>query len=237
MLHGFGGTSHAFDGVIAALGSERYTPLALDLPGHGSVGAKTPIDFEDCVEHVLAASPERFALCGYSLGGRIAQHVALAAPQRVQRLVLVSTSPGIEDETARRERVEADEQLARKLEDGPFERFIARWRSQPLFADDPSPVRELASADHRRNDPLALAAALRGLSTGRMAPLWESLPRLRMPVTLLAGERDAKYVAIARRMAELLPHAELRIVPGGHSLLLESPRAVAGAIRLTPAGR
>lgn len=230
MLHGFAGTAHAFDGVIAALPSERYTPLALDLPGHGSARAQTSIGFDGCVEQVLAASPSRFTLCGYSLGGRIVQQIALAAPERVTRLVLVSTSPGIEDETARRERVEADERLARDLEDAPFARFIERWRSQPLFAEDPPAVRELASADHRRNDAKALAAAMRGLSTGRMTPLWGRLPELTMPVTLLAGERDTKYVAIAKRMAGLLPDAELRVVPGGHSLLLESPRAVADAI-------
>lgn len=234
MLHGFAGTAHAFDGVIAALPSERYTPLALDLPGHGSARAQTSIGFDGCVEQVLAASPSRFTLCGYSLGGRIVQQVALAAPERVTRLVLISTSPGIEDETARRERVEADERLARDLEDAPFERFIERWRSQPLFADDPPAVRELASVDHRRNDPTSLAAALRGLGTGRMAPLWDRLHELAMPVTVLAGERDAKYVAIARRMAELLPRAELRIVAGGHSLLLENPEAVAAAICAMP---
>jgi 2-succinyl-6-hydroxy-2,4-cyclohexadiene-1-carboxylate synthase len=233
MLHGFAGTARAFDGVIAALHPERYSPLALNLLGHGSA-SRGPITFEDCVERVLAVSPPRFALCGYSLGGRIAQQLALAAPERIERLVLVSTSPGIEDEQARRERIESDEQLARELEQSPFERFIERWRSQPLFAADPPEVRELASADHRRNDPLALASAMRGLSTGRMAPLWERLPQLALPVMLLAGERDTKYVAIAQRMAALLPDAELRILAGGHSLLLESPRAVADAIAAAP---
>src|ERR1700728_4014819 len=96
LLHGFGNTHRAWDGVIAALDRERYRPLALDLPGHGEAAdAERRITFAGCVEHVLARSPERFALCGYSLGGRVALHVALAAPERVSRLVLVSTSAGI----------------------------------------------------------------------------------------------------------------------------------------------
>jgi 2-succinyl-6-hydroxy-2,4-cyclohexadiene-1-carboxylate synthase len=96
LLHGFGGTRRAWDGVIERLPPEPYRPLALDLPGHGEYADATPpISFAGCVEHVLARAPERFALCGYSLGGRIALHVALTAPERVSRLVLVSTTAGI----------------------------------------------------------------------------------------------------------------------------------------------
>ena len=92
LLHGFGGTHHAWDGVVAHLDAQRYRPLALDLPGHGTAaGVGGPVTFDDCVEHVLANSPERFALCGYSFGGRIALQTAFAAPDRVARLVLVST--------------------------------------------------------------------------------------------------------------------------------------------------
>ena len=78
-----------------ALDPERYRPLALDLPGHGEAAdARGPITFAGCVEQVLARGPERFALCGYSLGGRVALHVALAAPERVSRLVLIVRQPG-----------------------------------------------------------------------------------------------------------------------------------------------
>jgi pimeloyl-ACP methyl ester carboxylesterase len=64
-----------------------------------------------------------------------------------------------------------------------------------------------------------------------MAPLWERLGELRMPVLVLAGERDAKFTALARRLAAALPAARLRLVPGaGHALPLEAPAAVAAAI-------
>ena len=65
-----------------------------------------------------------------------------------------------------------------------------------------------------------------------MAPLWDRLGELTMPATVLAGERDTKFVALAERLAAALPHAELVAVPGaGHRLALEAPGAVAGAIR------
>jgi 2-succinyl-6-hydroxy-2,4-cyclohexadiene-1-carboxylate synthase len=231
LLHGFSGTRRAWDGVVALLDTQRYRPLALDLPGHGqAAGAERPITFAGCVAAVLAAAPERFTLCGYSLGARIALHVALAAPQRVRRLVLVSASAGIEDAGERAARREADARLAQELREIPFEQFIERWRAQPLFAQDPPEVGRLAREDQRRNQPDALADALRGIGTGEMRPLWDRLGELPMPVTLLAGERDLKYVGLARRMHGLLPDAELSVVPGGHALALENPRAVASAL-------
>ena len=234
LLHGFAGTRRAWDGVIAALDSESYRPRALDLPGHGAHAASAPISFASCAEDVLAASPPHFTLCGYSLGGRVALHVALSAPQRVRRLVLVSTSPGIEDAGERAARRASDEALAEDLERAPYGDFIERWRSQPLFADEPPRVRALARADHRRNRPRALAAALRGLGAGAMQPLWNRLGELAMPVCVLVGERDAKYRRIGTRMAALLPRGELHILSGGHGLVLESPAELAAAIESPP---
>jgi 2-succinyl-6-hydroxy-2,4-cyclohexadiene-1-carboxylate synthase len=231
MLHGFSGTRHAWDGVSARLDLQRYRPLALDLPGHGeAIAADAPISFESCVAAVLATSPPRFALCGYSLGGRVALHVALAAPGRVSRLVLVSCSPGIEDEIERAERRVSDERWASELESAPFEQFIDRWRTQPLFVEDPPAAGELAREDQRRNDPHALAAVMRGIGTGGMTPLWTRLGELKMPTTFVAGARDAKFRAIGERVVAALPDAKLVVIPGGHGLPLESPAELAEAI-------
>jgi 2-succinyl-6-hydroxy-2,4-cyclohexadiene-1-carboxylate synthase len=245
LLHGFAGTRRTWDGVVARLDPERYTPVALDLPGHGDytgrrAGTKAqgepgeaPIAFAACVEHVLANSPPRFTLCGYSLGGRVGLNVALTAPERVSRLVLVSSTAGIADEAERTARRAADEALAEDLETRPFAEFMDRWEAQPVFAEDPPEVHAAMRAQQRRNDPRALAAVLRGIGTGAMEPLWDRLAELAMPVTILVGERDTKFHAPGSRMAELLPEAELRIVPGGHRLPLESPQAIARAIRST----
>ncbi|HEY2200406.1 MAG TPA: alpha/beta fold hydrolase, partial [Solirubrobacteraceae bacterium] len=179
LLHGFSGTHRAWDDVVGRLRPERYLPLALDLPGHGeAASAERPITFAGCVATVLAAAPERFTLCGYSMGGRVALHVALAAPERVSRLVLVSSTAGIEDEAERAARRLADHRLADELERGGwagFDSFIERWRTQPLFARDPPEVGAMAREEMRRNDPDALAWVLRGIGTGEMAPLWDRL--------------------------------------------------------------
>ncbi len=232
LLHGFSGTRRAWDGVLARLPAERYRALALDLPGHGERhGDPWPITFEGCVAAVLESAPERFALCGYSLGGRVALHVALAAPERVTRLVVIAANAGIDDPGERSARLAADERVAQGLEGEPFEAWIESWRTQPLFAADPSEVGELARADQRRNEPLALAAAMRGLSVGAMTPLWDRLGELTMPVTFVAGTRDEKFRAIGERFAGACPSCELLVVEGGHGLPLENPAAVAAALQ------
>lgn len=231
LLHGFSGTRHVWDGVLAHLPAERYRPLALDLPGHGEQAeAPRPITFDGCVESVLDRGPERFVLAGYSMGGRIALHVALAAPERIERLVLIGVTAGIEDEQERARRRASDGGLADDLERGSFEQFIERWRAQPLFAGEPADVSALARADQRRNRPDALAAVLRGVGTGEMRPLWDRLGELEMPVTVVVGDRDVKFQEAGRRMVELIPRAELRVVPGTHHLPLENPQAVAEAV-------
>jgi 2-succinyl-6-hydroxy-2,4-cyclohexadiene-1-carboxylate synthase len=232
LLHGFSGTRRAWDGVAALLDPERYRPLALDLPGHGELaGWESPITFAGCAEQVLASAPQRFALCGYSLGGRVALHVALAAPERLRRLVLLSTTAGIEDDAERAARRASDHRLASELESMTMPEFVSRWRAQPLFAGEPREAARLAREDQLRNRPDALARVLRGIGTGEMDPLWSRLGELTMPVTVLAGDRDRKFEAIGRRLTAALPEAELVVATGGHSLHLENPAAVAGALQ------
>jgi 2-succinyl-6-hydroxy-2,4-cyclohexadiene-1-carboxylate synthase len=232
LLHGFAGTRHGWDLVAERLHPERYRPLAIDLRGHGAARDARPITFADCVADVAAAAPERFVLCGYSLGGRVALHVALAHPDRVSRLVLVASTAGIDDPALRAERREADEKLAADAERGTIEAFAERWMHQPLFAGTPPAAAAHWRADILRNDPAALAAVLRGLGAGTMDPLWERLGELDgMPVTVIAGERDGRYAAIGRRLTGALAGARLLLVPGaGHGLPREAPQAVAAAI-------
>lgn len=230
LLHGFAGTGHAWDDVVAALDAERYTALAPDLRGHGASAQARPVSFEAVAADVLHVAPETFTLCGYSMGGRIALHVALAAPERVRRLVLASATAGIEDERARAQRREADEELAQQIERHGLEAFAVRWLAGPLFAGDPPEARRQARRDIARNDPAGLAAALRGIGTGAMQPLWDRLGELTMPALVLAGEHDAKFVALGERLAEALPNAQPVVVPGaGHALPRVAPQALAAA--------
>ena len=225
LLHGFAGTSRHWDRVLAALVPGAVEPIALEL-----AQARTPTP--DAVAEMIAArAPRRFALAGYSMGGRLALHAALAMPERVSRLVLLSSTAGIEEDEARAARRAADETLAADIERDGVEAFVERWRRVPLFAGDPPAVHAEVAQDERRCTAASLAASLRGFGPGAMAPMWERLGELAMPVAILAGARDARYAAAARRLAASIPHARLTIVPGaGHRLALEAADAVARAI-------
>jgi 2-succinyl-6-hydroxy-2,4-cyclohexadiene-1-carboxylate synthase len=230
LLHGFTQTGRSWEPAIAALG-ERYRALAPDLRGHGESAGARPVSFAAVRDDVLALAPARFALAGYSMGGRIALDLALHAPRRVSRLILVGASPGLADAQERRARRAADEALADRIEEEGIEAFAVRWSSSPLFAGQRPDVAVAAHAERLRQDPAGLAAALRGLGTGVMEPLWQRLPELTMPVSLVVGERDAKFSALAERMAAAIPSAELHVVAGaGHAVPLEAPEAVAALL-------
>ncbi len=233
LLHGFTQTGRGWDEVVRHLDGERYRALAPDIRGHGAAGAERPIDFEACVADVAGLVAGRFALAGYSQGGRLALHIALAHPDRVTRLVLVSATAGIEDDAERARRRAADEQLADWMAaEGRLMSEVAdRWGAQPLFSTQSTAVAAAARADRICNRPADLAAALRGIGTGAMAPLWKRLGELTMPVAVLAGALDRRYVALGERLADGLGRATLTVVPdAGHGLALEAPVAVAAAI-------
>ena len=231
LLHGFAGTGRAWDPVVERLDPERYTALALDLRGHGARRLVRPIALEPCVDDVLEAAPDRFTLCGYSMGGRIALHVALTAPERVERLVLVATTAGIADPEAREQRRISDVRLAAFVETLSIEAFAERWMAQPIFAGTPTAASLLWREDILRNEPRALAEVLRGLGAGALPPVWDRLGELPQPVTVLAGTRDTRYLALAEELVEALPDAQRVVVAGaGHGLPREAPDAVAAAV-------
>lgn len=230
LLHGFTQTGASWNPVATALG-ERYRAIAPDIRGHGAASDSRPIGFDACVADVAALDDAPFDLAGYSMGGRLALHVALAHPDRVRSLVLVSATAGIADDGERASRRAEDEALACEIEASTIEAFADHWSVQPLFAGQPPEVVAAARADRLRNTPAGLAAALRGIGTGAMTPLWERLGELRMPVTLIVGARDEKFRAVAISMAAALPSARVVVIPGvGHAAHLEAPGAVAGAI-------
>jgi 2-succinyl-6-hydroxy-2,4-cyclohexadiene-1-carboxylate synthase len=164
---------------------------------------------------------------GYSMGGRLCLQLALDRPATVERLVLVSASPGIADERERAARRESDERLAQDAERDGVDAFLERWLAQPLFASLP---RERAGVDERRagNTVRSLRHQLTVLGQGRQPSNWARLPELTMPVLLVVGARDTKYVDLAHRMAAAMPDGRVEVLAGaGHACHLEQPEEVA----------
>jgi len=225
LLHGFTQTRQSWRRTATAL-QGRYRAITPDLPGHGQSALRTP-SFDACTAYIRALAPaEPFTLAGYSMGGRIALNAAFSL--NLDRLILVGASPGIADAKERAERRKQDDALADRLETMDIEAFAEEWGSQPLFDGQADRVKAAAYADRLRNTPHGLAQALRGLGTGVMDPLWDRLPELTIPVTLITGERDMKFRALAEEMVARLPNATHVVIPNtGHAAHLEDPQAVA----------
>jgi 2-succinyl-6-hydroxy-2,4-cyclohexadiene-1-carboxylate synthase len=219
LLHGFTQTGRSWQPVLHALAA-RYRAIAPDLPGHGGFAERRPASFAACDAYVRVLADQPITL-----------HAALSLGPRVRRLVLVGASPGIADAAERAARAAEDAALADRIEAIGLEAFVREWGAQPLFDGMPRGIAEIAHADRMRNTAAGLAAALRGLGTGVMPPLWDRLGELTVPVELVVGERDEKFRAIAERMTAVLVAGRLHVVPGtGHAVHLEAPEAVAEVI-------
>lgn len=234
MLHGFTQTASSWGRFGQALGLAR--PLfGVDLPGHG-VAAAVRGDLRQTAEALARAArplvetpagPGRLDVLGYSMGARMALHLALAHPELLGALVLMSGTPGIVDPEARAARRRRDQALADDLERrADLEGFIERWMAAPMFAtlDPQAAGREARLA----NTCAGLASSLRLAGTGSQQPLWGALGRIRAPTLVLTGATDPRFTAIGGAMAQHLPAGTLSVVPGaGHAVHLEQPGVVA----------
>lgn len=224
LVHGFTQNAGCWGALLTDL-NHRRPVVAVDLPGHGGSSA-IEADLWRTAD-LLAATTGDADYLGYSLGGRICLHLALAHPARVRRLVLIGATAGIADDRLRAERRQADDALAERLAAEDLDTFLDRWLAQPLFATLPD---DAAGRHARRaNTTAGLVASLRTAGTGTQQPLWERLGELAMPVLLVAGALDTRFAATATAMAEAIGgRAEVALVPGaGHACHLERPADVA----------
>lgn len=92
LLHGWGLHSGAFAEAIPELAA-RFRVVAIDLPGHGKSAAVSAGAFDAAVDLVAGHVPAPSAVCGWSLGGLLAQALAHRHPGRVRQLILASSTP------------------------------------------------------------------------------------------------------------------------------------------------
>lgn len=228
-LHGLGGSRLAFEPQLAALAG-RYRCVAWDMPGYGAsvplAGAPSFAALADAVAGLLDALGARRAhVVGLSLGGMVAQHVALAHPARVASLVLLDSSPafGLDGETTAEAWLEA--RLA-PLRDGRTPADLApavlRAVAGPRVPD--AVIAEAARA-MARIPAEGLAAACRCLVTH---DLRGRLGGIAAPTLVAVGALDAETPpAYAERLAAEIPGARLAVVPdAGHLANLEQPGRV-----------
>lgn len=228
LVHGFTQSGGAWGPVGDALGRD-HAVIAVDAPGHGRSHTVRADLWQGA--DLLAQAGGPGAWLGYSMGGRLCLHVALAHPEVVERLVVVSATGGIDDPGERAARRADDEDVARRVERDGLEEFVRWWLGRPLFATLPA---EVAAVEHRLGGSAAgLAHSLRLAGPGNQEPLWGRLGTLEMPVLVVAGALDPPYVARAERLARCIgPNASLAVIGGaGHACHLERPDAFLQTVR------
>jgi 2-succinyl-6-hydroxy-2,4-cyclohexadiene-1-carboxylate synthase len=235
LLHGFTQARRSWREVISKMPA-GWKWIVPDLRGHGETQTRqgSLCSMEACTEDLVAMwdelGVERTHLAGYSMGGRLALHVAARRPDRVLSLLTIGAHAGL-DEDAREGRRRGDEGLAERIEKEGIEAFVDYWGALPLFAGlqrrGPSYVAQVR-AERLQNHVAGLACSLRGMGAGTMEPVWNELGQVTLPCTFVAGQQDHGYVASARRLAATVRNGKLEIVPrAGHAVHQERPDAFA----------
>lgn len=228
-LHGFMGTGKVWLPTFEKLASDFYC-VALDLPGHGQTEANLDnLTFDSLAESMAAFIDDSFStppiIVGYSMGGRIALYTALKYPERIESLVLESSTAGISDGYERKKRLMQDTNLSEIMKKSKMRQFLIDWYRQPVFsylAKHPGLVDRIIDKKSSGN-PELLAEVMVRLSPGNQPPLWDKLDQWKKPTLIIAGSIDAKYFEIGQRLHDNLHNSRLEIIEGvGHIVHLEN---------------
>lgn len=239
-LHGVGSRSEVWRRVLELM--DHHGPVVTyDLRGHGTSGRPPgPYHLDDfAADHLRLLDRlgiERANVVGFSLGGLIAQAIAIARPDTVEKLAILSAVAGRTDA----ERAAVRQRLATVEREGP--RGVAaqgpdRWYTRRFQQRSPEAV-----ARHLErflaNDPAAYAAAFRVLAENDLA---DRLTEIKAPTLVMTGADDVGSPPhMARLMAERISDSELVIVEDvKHGILEELPQRVAAELSsfLSPARR
>ncbi|MFQ4141243.1 2-succinyl-6-hydroxy-2,4-cyclohexadiene-1-carboxylate synthase [Chlorogloeopsis sp. ULAP02] len=242
-LHGFMGNCHEFEEAIQLL-ERDFNCLVIDLPGHGQTQI---LGSDECYQMTNTALSlinlldylkiSKGLLVGYSMGGRLALYLALHFHHRFTKVVLESASPGLPTEVKRLERVKHDEQIARKLnrivEESDWISFLSTWYSQSIFGNIKNhPQFQQLIEIRLKNNPKELAKSLRMMGTGFQPSLWEKLQDNTIPLLLLAGEYDEKFIDINTEMVNICKLSQLKVIRNaGHNIHFENTVAFVENIR------
>lgn len=238
LVHGFCGAKEDFTEHLDDMAALGWHAVAPDLRGHGASGhpsGEAAYDFDTFVADLVALADgfgwSRFALLGHAMGGMLAQLLVLEHPDRVAALILMSTSHGMADtldaadvaigasivrehglltllalQNERRERdpraTPAQVRLRRERPD------YAEFADRKLLACSPDMWVSMTAKFVVQRDRL------------------DALAAVEVPTLVVVGEQDEPHVGHSERMAKVIPHGRLAVIPSaGHAPQFENPDA------------
>lgn len=175
-------------------------------------------------------------LVGYSLGGRLALHALEKKPEIWQKVILISTNPGIEDEQhdnignseERQKRWLSDAYWAEEFAKSPWEAVLRNWNSQPVFkggAVEPPRV----ETDFSRE---VLSLILTQWSLAQQRNMREVISKYVQKIHWLVGETDEKFMALTEQLKNQIRDLQVEIVTGAaHRVPFDNPKNLGERIK------
>jgi 2-succinyl-6-hydroxy-2,4-cyclohexadiene-1-carboxylate synthase len=170
-----------------------------------------------------------FSIYGYSMGGRVAQSMAILAPQLIRALILESASFGLADAGERRQRYARDRSLFSGVKTkADFAAFLTNWYNLPLFRTLPGTPHYQKLIDEKLTNNISeLSRALDVMSVGHHPYFAELLSELSLSLFYFCGEQDEAYRSTAAAVKKLLPNLKVTVFPAAsHNIHCQHPAAV-----------
>lgn len=191
MLHGWGMHGGIWSDAAAQL-AQHFQVHCVDLPGHGASAPLDVFTLDSVVDYLAAQFDQSVTLCGWSLGGQIALHWAMREPDKIKRLVLVTSTPcfaeredwlfgmpqhillQFADDLEKNHTATLRRFLGLQMRGSELEREVLALLRERLFS---------------RGEP-DMDALRGGLGILLNADLRDMLPEIKQPALVIAGERD-----------------------------------------------
>jgi len=239
-IHGFSGSGRDWEHIISQL-PKHICKVTIDLPGHGKSDSPEQLQYYEPVFLIKVINSvidffelKHIILAGYSMGGRVALTYAVNHHNKIEAMILESTTAGLKKESEQKARVILDEELSKRIEKNGIDDFVDYWTNLELFKSQkklPAEIQQQIKNEKLKNNTTGLINSLHGFGTGKMIPVWEKLGLLKLPTLLITGAEDKKFTSINSEMVKLIPRAKHYIVENaGHNVHLEKPEVFVNLI-------